>query len=111
MSKQKVSAVVPYRFNRTAFHSFFTKLLFVLIFWLLVDIGVPSIIISGKVCRSCLSTKIAVDTLIVHVEFPRDILSVFIFNVSHSYLAFNVVDPFVACAQRDPEHYDVRNLA
>jgi hypothetical protein len=51
---------------------------------------VPAIVIALEICRSCLPAEIAIDALIVHVEFSARVLAVFVCWVGHLGKLLNV---------------------
>jgi hypothetical protein len=78
------------RFNRTPFHSFFAETFFIGRLRLLIDVGVTAVIIAFEIGRSCLAAQIAIDALIIDVEFPGYVLGVFVRCVSHVSLKVKV---------------------
>src|SRR5919109_5184906 len=66
--------VVADRFDRAAFHRFFAEIFFVGRLRLLVHVGMTAIIVAFEICGRGLATQIAVDALIVDVEFARYVL-------------------------------------
>jgi len=75
--------VVADRFDGAAFHSFFAQTFFVWRLRLLVNIGVAAIIVPFEVRGSRLTAQIAVDALIIDIEFARYVLGVFVRCVGH----------------------------
>src|SRR4029453_11299040 len=70
--------VVADRFDRAAFHRFFAETFFVRRLRLLVDVGVPAVIVSFEIGGGRFAAQIAVDALIIDVEFARYVLGVFV---------------------------------
>jgi hypothetical protein len=75
--------VIADRFNRTAFHRFFAKRFFVGRLRLLVNVGVPAVIVPFKIGGGGLAAQIAVDALIIDVEFAWYVFGVFVRCVGH----------------------------
>jgi hypothetical protein len=78
--------VVADRFDGTAFHRFFTETFFVGCLRLLVHVGVAAVIVPFKIGGCGLAAQIAVDALIIDVEFARYVLGVFVRCVGHVFL-------------------------
>ena len=76
-------AVATDGFYGATAEGFFAKLQFFIIFGLLEDVGVATVIITLEIGRGGLAAKVAVDALIVHVEGAGDVLGVFVCCVSH----------------------------
>ena len=66
------------RFDRAAFHRFFAETFFVRRLRLLVHVGVPAVIVSFEIGGGRFAAQIAVDALIIDVEFARYVLGVFV---------------------------------
>jgi hypothetical protein len=75
--------VVADRFDRAAFHRFFAETFFVGRLRLLVDVRVAAVIVPFEIRGSGLAAQIAVDALIIDVEFARYVLGVFVRCVGH----------------------------
>ncbi len=78
-------AIVADRLNRATFESFHTKGDVVLGGRLLVDEGVTSIIVARKEVGSCLTTEIAVNTLLIDIELTFYVLFPLIGFVCHRF--------------------------
>ncbi len=78
-----ILGVVANCLDRAAFHGFLAKRLFLWSLRLLVDVGVPPVVIAGEICRCSLATQIAIDTLIVAVICTCNILWILVGYVSH----------------------------
>ena len=81
----KLFAVVSDGFDRAAFHCLLAKSLLFGRLRLLIDIAVAAIVISREIRGRCLAAKVAVDALLVDVEFPTRILGPFVSLVRHSW--------------------------
>jgi hypothetical protein len=90
VSEVRLTAIAADGFHRAPFHRFFAKRFLVPAFRLFVDVRVTTVVVAGKIGRGCLSAKIAIDALIIHVKLPAHILRILICNVSHNLL-YNVV--------------------
>jgi hypothetical protein len=81
--------VVADRFDRTAFHGFFAESLF---FWrlrLFIDVRMAAVIISFEIGGRGFAAQIAVDALIIYVEFAGDIFGVFVCGIGHGFSVKN----------------------
>jgi hypothetical protein len=82
------TAVAPYhlgaipvtanRFDWTAFHRFFAETFFVGRLRLLVHVGMTAVIVPFEIGGRGFAAQIAVDALIIDVEFARYVLGVFV---------------------------------
>jgi hypothetical protein len=81
----RLRAIIPNRFDRTAFHRFFAESFFLWRLWLFIDIGMATVIIPLEVCGRGFAAQIAVDALIIDVEFARYVLGVFVCGISHGF--------------------------
>ena len=52
---------------------------------LFIDEGIAAVLVAPEIVRSRLAAQVAVNALVVHVEFAGDILGVFVCSVSHSF--------------------------
>ena len=78
-------AVIADRFDRAAFHRFFTESLFLRRLWLFIDIGMAAIIVPLEIRGSSFAAQISVDALIVYVEFARYVFGVFVSGIGHGF--------------------------
>jgi hypothetical protein len=85
-------AVAANCFDGTSLHSLFAQCFFIRVFRLLVHKGVTTVIVARKICRRRLTTKVAIDALIIHVKAPSSILRILICNVSHILLSYLLSD-------------------
>ena len=77
--------VVSDRFDRTAFHRFFAKSFF---FWrlgLLINVGMAAVVVSFEIGRRGFTAQIAIDALIIDIEFARYVFGVFVRGVGHGF--------------------------
>ena len=82
-SKTGLTAVVADGFNGAAFHRFFTLSFFLGCFRLLVNVGIPAVIIAGIVVRGGFTAKVTIDALIIDVILANDVFGISIRDVSH----------------------------
>src|SRR5436309_9805230 len=84
-------SVVPYHlravaadgFNWTSFHRLLAEPFFFRGFWLLVNIGMAAVVVTFEIGWRGLTAQIAVDALIIDVEFARYVFGVLICHVGH----------------------------
>ena len=77
-------AVAADRFNWTSFHRFFAEPFFFRGFRLLVNVGMAAVVVTFEIGGRGLTAQIAVDTLIIDVEFARYVFGVFVRDIGHS---------------------------
>jgi hypothetical protein len=82
----KLFAVVSDGFYGAAFLCLYAKGFFLGSLGLLIDETVAAIVVAREIRWRRLTTKIAVDTLIVHEVSANDILRIFVCDVCHRYL-------------------------
>ena len=70
-------AVVANRFDRATFHRFFAECFLLRGLWLLVNVGMTAVVVAFETGRCRFATQIAVDALIIDVEYPRYVFGVF----------------------------------
>ena len=75
-------------FYRAAFEGFHAEVCFLLVFRLLLDEGVATIIVACEVLGSCLATVIAIYAFLVHEEFPGDVVGPLFIVVCHGFSIF-----------------------
>jgi hypothetical protein len=78
-------AVVANRFDRATFHRFFTECFLFRGFWLFVNVGMTAVVIAFETGGCRFAAQIAVDALIVDVEFSCYVFGVFVCDLSHSF--------------------------
>jgi hypothetical protein len=81
--RNSLGPVVSDRFDGAAFLGFVAKRFFLRRFGLLVDVGVPAVVVPLEVGRRGLAAEITIDALIVDVEFPLYVLGIFIRDIGH----------------------------
>jgi len=78
-------AVVADRFDWATFHRFFAEALFLRRLWLFIDVGMAAVVVSLEIGGRGFAAQIAVDALIIDVEFARYVLGVFVRGVGHDF--------------------------
>src|SRR4029077_6806073 len=79
--------VVANRFDRTAFHGFLAESLFFRRLWLFIDVGMTAVVVPFEIGRRGFPAQIAIDALIIDVEFARYVFGVFVRSVGHRLFA------------------------
>jgi hypothetical protein len=82
---RKLRAVVADGFHRTTFHRFFAERFFLGTFRLFVNVGVAAVVIAFEIGGRGFAAQIAVDALIIDVEFARYVFGVFVRGIGHSF--------------------------
>src|SRR5438105_8795285 len=80
-----LSAVVPDRFDRATFHRFFAKIFFFGRLGLLVNERVATVVVAFEIRGRSLAAQIAVDALLVDVEFAGGVFGILVGDVSHVF--------------------------
>jgi hypothetical protein len=78
-------AVVADCFDRATFHRFFAESFF---FWrlrLFIDVGVSPVIVPFEIGRRGFTAQIAIDALVIDVEFAWYVFGVFVCDVGHGF--------------------------
>src|SRR5438105_7371421 len=78
-----VGAIVSDGFDWTAFHRFFTEGLFLRRGWLLIDVGMATIVVAAEIRGRGFPAEIAVDALVIDVELSLDVFGILICDVRH----------------------------
>src|ERR1051326_4143723 len=81
-----LAAVVPDRFDRTTFHRLFAKTFFFGRLGLFVDERVTAVVVALEIRGRSFAAQIAVDALLIDVEFAGRVLRIFVGDVSHNFL-------------------------
>jgi hypothetical protein len=79
----RLLAVIPDRLDRAAFFGLSAAGFFFGIFGLLVNERIAAVIVAFEIIRRGFTTEIAVNALIIDVEFAAGIFRVSVRNVSH----------------------------
>lgn len=94
-------AVVADGFHGAAFLGLFALGLFLRCGWLFVDVGIAALIVAAEIVGCGFATEVAVDALIVHVVFARDVVRILVCFVCHSGSPFFPVGPCIEEAGPD----------
>jgi hypothetical protein len=78
--------VVSDRFDRATFHCFLAKTFFFGRLGLFVDVGVTAVVVPLKISGRSFPAKIAVDALLIDIEFAGSVLGIFVGNVGHDFV-------------------------
>jgi hypothetical protein len=78
-------AVIANRFDRATLHRFFAERFLVRGRWLLVNVGMTPVVVAFETGGCRFAAQIAVDALIIDIEWPRYVLGVFVCDVGHSF--------------------------
>jgi hypothetical protein len=76
-------AVVADRLNWAAFHRFLTKGSFRIVLGLLVEVAVTAVVVTLEVCRCGFAAEVAIDALVIDVEFAGYVFRIFVRLISH----------------------------
>src|SRR6266513_3530345 len=82
---QDLRSVIPDRFDRTAFHCFFAESFLFRLLRLLVDVGMAAVVVPLEIGRRGFTAQIAIDALIIDIEFARYVFSVFVRYIGHGF--------------------------
>jgi len=78
-------AVIANRFDRATLHRFFAERFLVKGLWLLVNVGMTPVVVAFETGGCRFAAQIAVDALIIDIEWPRYGLGVFVCDVGQSF--------------------------
>jgi hypothetical protein len=81
----QLGSVVANRFDGATFHRFFAERFLLWGLWLLVNVGMAPVVVPLEIGRRGLTAQIAVDALIIDIEFSRYVFGVFVCDVGHSF--------------------------
>ena len=79
----KLLAVIADRFYGATFLGFPAAGFFLRIFGLLIDEGIAAVVVAFEIIRGCFAAEIAVNALIIDVEFAAGVFWISVRNVSH----------------------------
>src|SRR5205085_5718825 len=82
-----LSAVAPDRFDRATFHRLFAKIFFFGRLRLLVNERMTTVVVAFEIRRRSFAAQIAVDALLVDVEFAGGVFGILVGDVSHVFFA------------------------
>jgi hypothetical protein len=78
-------AIVTDGFHGATFHRFFAEPFFFRRFRLLVNVGMAAIIVALEIGRSRFAAQIAIDALIIDIEFASYVSRVLVCGIGHSF--------------------------
>ena len=81
----ELCAVVPDRFDRAAFHRLFAKSFFFRRLRLFIDIRVAAVVVPLEIGRRGFAAQIAIDALIIDIEFACYVFGVFVRDIGHGF--------------------------
>jgi len=82
----ELCAIVADGFDRAAFLGFLAACLFFGCRGLFIYQRVAAVVVALEIVRRGLAAQVAVNALVVHVVFARDVLGIFICSVSHKFV-------------------------
>jgi hypothetical protein len=99
--RSKLGPVAADRFDRATFHRLFAERFFFRLLGLFVDERMAAIVVALEVGRRGFATEIAVDALIIDVEFPLYVFGIFVCDISHNALwgGFGLESRKIPCAR------------
>jgi hypothetical protein len=80
-----LAAIGADRFDRAAFHRFFAKRIFLGSLGLLVNKGVPAIVVALVIGRGGFAAEIAIDALVIDIELTVYVFRIFVCSVGHIF--------------------------
>jgi hypothetical protein len=81
-----LSTVVADRFDRATFHRLFAKTFFLGRLRLLVNVRVTAVVVALEIRGRSFPAQIAVDALLIDIEFASGIFGIFVGNIGHNFL-------------------------
>jgi hypothetical protein len=81
--RMTLRAVATDRLDRTTFHRLFAERFFLGRFGLFINVGMPTIIVATEVRGRGFTAKIAIDALVIDIEFSIYIFRIFICGIGH----------------------------
>jgi len=78
-------AIVTDGFHGATFHRFLAEPFFFRRFRLLVNVGMAAVVVAFEIGRRSLAAQIAVDTLVIDIEFTSYVFRVLICGVGHIF--------------------------
>jgi hypothetical protein len=77
--------IVADRFDGAAFHRFFAETFFVWRLGLLINVRVAAVIVPFEIRGGGFAAQVAIDALIIDIEFARYVFGVFVRGVGHVF--------------------------
>ncbi len=81
----RILTVFANRLDRATFHRFLTERFLLRRFGLLIDKGMAAVVVALEICGRRLATEIAIDALVIDVEFSSYVFGIFVCRISHGY--------------------------
>ena len=85
-------AVATNRFDWAAFHCFLAERFFFRRLRLFIDVGMAAVVVPFEIGRRGFTAQIAIDTLIIDIEFARYVFGVFVRDIGHGFFRKNEVE-------------------
>jgi hypothetical protein len=82
---RKLRAVIADGFDRTSFHRFFAERFLFRTLRLFVNVGMAAVVIAFEIGGRGFAAQIAVNALIIDIEFARYVIGVFVCSVGHIF--------------------------
>src|SRR5436190_14067391 len=79
-------AATPDSFDRAAFHCFLAKSFFLRRLGLFVNVRMPAVVVPFEIRRRGFAAQIAINALIIDIEFAGYVLGVFVRDIGHGFL-------------------------
>jgi hypothetical protein len=86
-----LGSVIADGFNGAAFFGFFATGFFFGRGRLFINKRIAAVVVAFEIIRRGLAAQIAINALVVHVVFARDIFGIFICNVCHTNLNYDSI--------------------
>jgi hypothetical protein len=90
---RSVFAVVSDRFYGTTLHCFLANGFFLWCRRLLIDVGISVVVAAREIVRCGFPAQIAIDALVIDVDFSFNIFGVFVLNLCHIFVSFLALGP------------------
>src|SRR5947209_14446637 len=81
-----LAAVVSDGFNRATFHRLFAEAFFFRRLRLFVDVRMTAVVVAFEIRRRSFAAQIAVDALLIDVEFTGCVFGIFVGDVGHDFV-------------------------
>jgi hypothetical protein len=78
-------AVIANRFDRATFHRFFAERFLLRGLWLLINVAITPVVVAFETGGGRFAAQIAVDALIIDIEFARYVFGVFVRGIGHGF--------------------------
>lgn len=84
MTRRLLVSVTADCLDRTAFHGLFTESPLFRGSGLLVDVGIPPVLVAGEVVGRGFTAEITIDALVIDIKLPDDVVLVSVFEICHA---------------------------